>query len=157
MELEKLNYLNQFVGHKVEISNRNVLNKDLKTTFIYDNFVVDYNTYDQLILMDGNDSDCITYIPLDSIEKISKLNDDLYLNVVSINTIHYCWNICCVEDKVVLPRCFKCGNEIGVDDTIWRINGIANYGSHYDDVEINQVVNNLDICDCCVHDFIGDI
>lgn len=46
----------------------------------------------------------------------------------------------CVEDKPVYPRCYKYGKEIKeLDDTVWRINGMANYGSHYDYVKDNNV------------------
>jgi hypothetical protein len=95
---------------------------------------------------------------LSSIKKIGQLNkDDVYMNVISVSTVHHLWNICCIDSRPVLPRCYKCGKEIGVEDTVWHICGTANYGSHYDYTEDNQVLNGLDFCDCCIYEFVGKI
>lgn len=152
---ENLNFgcLEKFIGYNVFIQN-----KDIDATYLYKNLLVDWNTYNQLILIDG-DNGLKTWIPLDNIEEISNLSDDLYFDVVEIETIHYVWRIGCAEERPVLPRCFKCGKEINVpEETVWwSIHGTANYGSYYDSIEENQAVNNLIFCDECLHNFVGDI
>lgn len=147
-----LSCLEKFVGHSVFIKNEGA-----EETFIYNNLQIDYNTYDSIVLIDGN-TGCETNIPLDLIYNIESFSEDLYEDYVYISAVHYDWRIYCAEKRPVLPKCFKCGKEIDIPmETIWRIEGMANYGSYYDSPEDNQLVNGLCFCDDCVYSFVGDV
>lgn len=154
MEKKNLDFdcFEKFIGHNVFIQNKNV-----DATYFYKNLSIDYHTYDQLILID-NDNKCKTWIPLDNIESISNLSDDLYVDVITIETTHYEWKIGCAEEVFRYPRCYKCGKEILIpEETMWNIIGTSNYGSYYDDPEENMIVNSLSFCDECVHEFMGEV
>jgi len=151
-----LDYLNQFINHKVEITTR-----DLRITFIYQDFNFDICDND-LVLMDETDTDCRAYIPLNEITGIVNLTDDLYSTVVDVKyrdkLEDKMISICCAERKFIYPRCYKCGKEIFVpEESIWYINGSANYGSYYDDPEENSIINSLYFCDSCISNFVGAV
>jgi hypothetical protein len=55
--------------------------------------------------------------------------------------------------------CSKCGKEFNnIDDTVWTINGTANYGSYYDgDNESQKILTSLLFCDECVRAFVDEL
>jgi hypothetical protein len=139
MYTKNLSYLNQFLGYNVEVSNQNT-----ESTYHYNNFQWDAELYNQLILMDGDEADCKTYIPLENIKEIKNLTEDLYTTVVTIKTIHYTYDICCIEDKPIIPICDKCKKEFGEFDAIWSVNQLASFGSTRDGDNIS-----VKVCDNC--------
>jgi len=158
--MEKKNYslLDQFNDKKCEVSFHTLLDNTLSATYVYNSF--SYQLTDEYIqLQDQSDDDCVlTSIELSKVNLVSNLTDDFYFDVVSIKTNDYIVGVCTLERKFIYPRCYKCGKEILTpDETIWRINGNANYGSYYDDHEENSIVNSLSFCDSCVAGFVGEI
>jgi len=153
MQKENLNLdcFTKFIGHNIFIRNEGA-----EETFLYNNLLIDCTTYNCLTLIDGNNR-LKTFIPFDTIYNINNINDDLYSDRISISTVHYDWKIICAEEKFEYPRCFKCGKEILLPETIWYIHGQANYGSYYDNPEENSIINSLSFCDSCVYNFIGDL
>ena len=149
--------LDQFVDRKCEVSFHSLLDNTLSATYIYDSFA--YQLTDEYIkLHDQTEDDCVlTSIELDKINSISNLTDDFYFDVVSIKTNDYIVGVCTLERKFIYPRCFKCGKEILLPETIWYIHGQANYGSYYDDPEENSIVNSLSFCDSCIAEFVGEV
>jgi len=147
-----LSCFEKFIGNSVFIQNEGA-----EETFLYNNLQIDYTTYNCLTLIDGNNK-LKTFIPFESIYNISNINDDLYSDKISISAVHYDWKIICAEEKFEYPRCFKCGKQILTpEESIYRINGIANYGSYYDNPEENSILNSLDFCDSYISEFVGDI
>ena len=158
---KKFTLLNQFVDRKCEVSFYALSDNTISATYIYNSF--SYQLDNECIsLKDESEDDCVaTSIPLVKINSVSNLNNDffdVYTDVVIFRTNDYIVNVCTLERKFIYPRCFKCGKEILVpDETIWRINGNANYGSYYDDPEENSILNSLDFCDSCVAEFVGNL
>lgn len=148
--------LNEFAGHKVELSS---IKPDF--TFMFQSYDWKYgNNQESLILYDLEENESGIKIPLAEIQKITQIDaDDIYRDVVEIHTDTYKLSICCMDERPRLPRCYKCGEEIHSDDTKWCVNSIVNYGSHYDSEGniTSDFVNGLNFCDNCIHDFIGDI
>jgi len=136
--------LNQFIGHKVEITTRGS-----RITFIYHNFNCDIIEKD-LVLMDETDGDCRVYIPIDEIKEITNLTDDLYTTVVDIKYGNKMISVCCAERKPIPIKCNKCGHEFQEDDQIWNINQQGEYGSIYDGEWISKR-----LCDNCIKDLMG--
>jgi hypothetical protein len=77
----KENYLklNKFIGHNVELTT-----KDRDITYQYKNFNWHVDCDDDLVLMDGNELDCKTYIPIRKINGISNIAENMCDDVVSI-------------------------------------------------------------------------
>ena len=155
MYTENLSKLNQFIGHKVELST-----KDNSITYHYQEF--DWNIDDDgsLVLADDTETDCNTYIEMDMINSITNLTEDLYHDVVDIEYGDNRLSVCCAEVEPILPKCYKCGKEIQpLLDTKWQVQGEVNYGSYYDSSsnELSNIVNGLLFCDKCIHNFVGDI
>ena len=149
--------LDQFVNMKCEVSFHSLLDNVLSATFIYNSF--SYQLIDNCItLLDQKDNDCTTSILLDEIILVKNLGGEVYDDVVSLKTTDYIINVCTTETKFIYPRCFKCGKEILVpEETIWYIKGNANYGSFYDDIVENIIVNSLNFCDDCISNFVGEV
>jgi len=143
-----LNYLNQFVNHKVEITTRGS-----RITFTYQDF--NYDIYDNdLVLMDEIDTDCRIYIPLEEVIEITNLTDDLYTTVIDIKygeSGNKILSICCAERRPVPIKCDKCGYVFSEDEQIWYINQQGQYGSVYDGDWICKK-----LCDRCVEVLMDD-
>lgn len=147
--------LNQFIGKKVELTN-----KERTTTYNYHNFNYEV-TEEELILMDSS-PDCKTYIPIDEIKEITNLNADVFKTVVDIpygNGDQI--SICCTESKPIYPKCHKCEKEIKTpEESIWHIRGQICYGSHFDSAGnyIADIVHGLKFCDSCIYtNLVGEI
>lgn len=84
--------LNQFLGHKVELCN-----KDHSITYQYSNFNYEVDCENSLVLMDENEPDCKTYIALGEIIRILNLTNDLKTTVVDIDYGDNRISICCSE------------------------------------------------------------
>jgi hypothetical protein len=137
---------NKFTGHQVEIT------VNQTTTFQYGYFNYRKDD-DNLMLYDEMNPDCTTYIPLSTVS-IANTTTDLYDDIVTINYDNNILTITCAECRPVLPKCFRCGHEIHIpEETIWHLNGQANFGSHYEDTGFNSAC----LCDDCVHVFIGEV
>ena len=82
--------LNQFLGHKVELCN-----KDHSITYQYNSFNYEIDCENSLVLMDNSEPDCKTYIVLEEITRILNLTNDLSTTVVDIdygeNRISICY------------------------------------------------------------------
>ncbi len=75
----ELQRLSQFNGHKVQISN-----KDNSITYRYSAFAWEVDD-GILVLSDGTESDCNTYVNMDDGSfNVSYLSDDLYRDVIDI-------------------------------------------------------------------------
>lgn len=158
MQRKDFSKLNQMLGHKIQLSYYSPSLLGTNITYVYGCFNYEVKE-DDIMLFDELHSDCKTYIRFEDINEVTDLKEDLYNNVINLVTNDFILAICCDETRPIVPKCYHCGNEIQVDETIWHIRGVANYGSHYDDEgnTSSDFVNGLNFCDDCISAFVGDI
>jgi len=159
--MEKKNYtlLDQFVDSKCEISFHSLLDNSLSATYVYNSFSYQLDN-EHICFQDQTEDDCVlTSIELSKINSISNLTNDTFTDAVTFSTNKYIVNVCTLERKFIYPRCCKCSKEILTpEETIWRIRSESvNYGSHFDDYESLMILSNLDFCDSCIQNFVGDL
>ena len=154
--MKGFNLLNQFLERKCEVSFHSLLDEGLSATYIYGSFWYELDE-DYMIFSDCNEEEHNTSFKIDNIIDINNISDDVYWDVVSFKSENYMVKVCLMEDKPVLPKCFKCGREIDVDEIVWGINGNAGYESNYDDYDDVMVLNSLKICDECLYEWVGEV
>jgi len=140
----KVSLLNEFTGHKVELSMVDPL-----FCFMYQRFQWTVDD-DYLILQDETEEEAIVYIPLDEITEIKNINDkDMYSDVVDIKTSTYTLSVCCMEARPVIPICDRCKKPLE-NEQVWFINQTGEYGSRFDSETINKR-----LCDDCLDEVFG--
>lgn len=136
--------LNQFIDRKCEVNFHYLIDNKLSATYNYNSF--SYELDDEYIyLIDQNDEDCRTNIPLDEVIEVTNLTDNLYTTVVSIKFNDRIVSVCCAERKPILVKCDKCGYVFQEEDQIWYINQQGEYESIYDGDWICKK-----LCDKCI-------
>lgn len=138
--------LNQFRGHKVELS---FVEPEL--TFMYYQFNWKYSDdMESLVLYDETEDDTEYYIPLDDIKEILHLSEDVYHDVVDIVTNDgNIFSICTMEEKPLSPICSKCGKDLS-KEYVHNIELDVGYGSRFD-----GDTYNLKLCDDCLAGIFG--
>ena len=148
---EKLNELvkelKTFNGKKVEVNFENG-STDITTTYL--NFIVKLE--DELLLMydcDSTSGDMLHILDINiiDIQDYEVQGRNINLRVFDIKLKSSKISLC-LSDK--LPSCCKCG-KIFEDylDTIWKVQGIGNYMSHFDGERLD-----LDLCDNCLYELL---
>jgi hypothetical protein len=146
MYSETLSFLDCFIGHTVELDIQ-----EPSTTYIYNNFqwYVDNN---QLVLTDGNEHDCRTYIPIEEINDVENLCEDMYQTVVTIRCKQYVYSVCCFESEPIPPVCDKCKKEFKEYEHTWEVNQTAGFGTKRDGDDVS-----IKICDSCFEKLFRDV
>lgn len=141
--------LNIFIGRKVFINN-----PDKNVSFVYESFQMDIEMYENYCVMyDGNNKDSKTFIPTFGLDGVKSSSEDVYENVVEIDSTHYNYYIACLDKKPILPTCKRCGKDLDkFDEHVWYVKQRAGYYSPRDGQEIN-----IEICDNCFEEVFGSL
>lgn len=125
--------LDQFIDRKCEVGFHYLTDDRLSASYNYNSFLYELNLDEGYIyLIDQDDEDCRTCIPLNEVVEVTNLTDDLYMDVVDIKFTDKIIGVCCAERKPVPVICNKCKHEFQEDEQIWYINQQGEYNSIYD-------------------------